>query len=230
VGGGGGAAPGPCPADATFCSGFEDAGLPAGSKYEPDYQAANWMMFLALDTTVVRTGAQSLLAKAPSSDGYDYRTLSVPAPGPVFWARLYMRSDVDFGQLGHNSFFSAVIGDGNPNNDQMEVSEQDCQVLLNHKDTLSFSGDAQSASCGACPCPHGGTVLAHDTWHCVEAFFDGTNGVVKVYANGQMIIDEEAAPKIAYARVNFGYEQFHGPARRIWYDDVVVAAGRIGCN
>jgi len=67
-----------------------------------------------------------------------------------------------------------------------------------------------------CPCPHGGTVLVHDTWHCVEAFFDGTNGVVKVYANGQMIIDEEAAPRIAYARVNFGYEQFHGPARRIW--------------
>jgi hypothetical protein len=179
---------------------------------------------------MARTGAQSLQVKAPTGDGYDYRTLSVPAPGPVFWARVYMRSDVDFGQAGHNSFFSAIVGDGNPNNEQMEISEQDCQLVLNHRDTLSFSGDPSSGSCGTCPCPHGGTVLAKDAWHCVEAFFDGTNGVVKVYANGQMVIDEEAAPRLAYARVNFGYQQYHGPARTIWYDDVAVAAGRIGCN
>jgi hypothetical protein len=220
---------GACPPDATFCSSFEDAGLPAGSMFQPAYQASMWMMFMTLDKTMYNSGKQSLEITKPTSEGYYYETLSVPTPSPVFWVRVYMQSDVDFGQLGHNSFFSAVAGNGDPNNDQMEVSEQDCQVLLNHKDTLSFSGDSTSGSCGMCPCPHGGTVLPANMWHCVETFFDGTNGVVKVYANGQMIIDEEHAPKIAYGSLNFGYEQYHGPERTMWFDDVVVAPGRIGC-
>ena len=116
-----------------------------------------------------------------------------------------------------------MVGDGDPNKDSMEVAEQYCQVVLNHSDVVVTSNNSPM-TCGS-----GGSLLPKNQWHCMEAFFDGPNGVVRVYANNMQIIDKTGWPALTYGAFNFGYEGFHGPARNIWYDDVAVAATRIGC-
>jgi hypothetical protein len=221
---------GACPANATFCSGFEDSGLPSGAKYEPDYQKADWAMYMAIDTTQKHAGKSSLLVKAATGSGYSPRLLSVAVPGSTFWVRAYMRSDVDIGQAEHNAFMEAMVSKsgasdpGDPNLDSMEIAEQYCQVVLNHSDEVVTSNNSGMA-CGTT-----GALLPKDTWHCVEAFFDGPNGAVQVYANGAKIIDKSGWTKLSYGAFSFGFEQFHGPSRNMWYDDVAVAAARIGCE
>jgi hypothetical protein len=219
-----GSGSGSCPSNVTFCTGFEEAGIPAGAAYQPTYQAAQWADFIALDTTVVNSGSQSLQIKPTGSSGYSYRMLSVPAPATSYWVRLYVRSDVDLGQAEHNAFFGASTGNGDQNmGSLMEVAEQYCQVVMNLRDdvVLSIGG---TAACGS-----GGKLLAKDTWHCMEAFFDGPNGAVQVYANDMPIIDKTAWTTLEYQSFVFGFISFHGPSRTMWYDDVAISAERIGC-
>lgn len=214
---------GECPQDATFCSGFEEAGIPAGATYRPSYMANDWAKYMAIDSAVTHAGSQSLQVK-PGGSGYDWRMLSVPAPGPTFWVRLYVRSDADIGQAEHNAYFQAMTGDGDPNvGDNMEVAEQYCQIVLNLHDAVVLSKGGQTM------CGSGGIKLPKDTWHCMEAYFDGTKGDVQVYANGEQIIDKAGWTQLAYKTFSFGFLSFHGPARTMWYDDVAVASERIGC-
>jgi hypothetical protein len=120
-----------------------------------------------------------------------------------------------------------MTGDGEPNaGDNMEVSEQYCQVVLNlHDEVVLTTGGA--TMCGSSAMP-----LAKDAWHCMEAFFDGATGAVQVYADGKTLIDKTAwaKAKLAYKTFSFGYLGFHGPARTLWYDDVAVGPQRIGCS
>lgn len=219
---GAGTPSGACPPSATFCSDFEAAGLPAGATYRPSYQAADALNNMEIDASTFHAGAHSLHVK-PGGGGYDWRMLSVPAPGPKFWARLYVRSSVEIGQAEHNAFFQAMTGDGDPNaGDNVEVAEQFCQILLNLHDALVLQEGATSM-CGS------GTKLPANTWHCMEAYFDGTKGDVQVYANGTKIIDKTGWDKLDFKTFSFGYLGFHGPARSMWYDDVAVAPERIGC-
>ena len=109
----------PCPADATFCSGFEGAGLPQGSVFQPTYLANEALGGqVELDTAVVHSGTQSLYM--PVGANY-YRMLAVPVPGSSFWVRLYTRSNVGFGADGstHASLFlaSTFAPDGDYNGD-----------------------------------------------------------------------------------------------------------------
>ncbi|WP_437605804.1 hypothetical protein WMF20_32655 [Sorangium sp. So ce834] len=178
---------------------------------------------MEIDASIVHAGARSLHVK-PGGGGYDWRMLSVPAPGPTFWVRLYVRSSVDLGQSDHNAYFQAMTGTGEPNEgDNVEVAEQYCQIVLNlHDDVvLPMGGDFR--------CGSGGASLPKDQWHCMEAYFDGTKGDVQIYANGTKIIDKTGWKKLDFKTFSFGYLGFHGPARSMWYDDVAVAPERIGC-
>lgn len=222
--GGGGSGPGAgCPASALFCSDFEGAGIPAGAAYMPSYQAAMWADFMSLDTTQKKNGAQSLMVKPTGSSGYSFRMLAVPAAAS-FWVRLYVRSDEDLGQSEHNAFFGASTGSGDQNEgDLMEVAEQYCQVVMNlHDDVVVSVG-------GTMACGSGGKLLAKDTWHCMEAFFDGPNGKVQVWSDNDPVIDKTGWTTLTYQSFAFGFLGFHGPSRTMWYDDVVVAPARVGC-
>ncbi len=213
-----------CPSTASFCADFEGTGLPAGSSYQPTYQAAQWADFVAIDDTVAHGGSHSFMVKPTGLDGYSYRLLSVPAPAPSFWVRLYVRSDVDLGQSEHNAFFGATTGTGDQNSgDLMEVAEQYCQVVMNlHDDVVTSIG-------GTMACGSGGVLLAKDTWHCAEAFFDGPNGHIQVFSDGTPVIDKSGWTALTYQTFVFGFLEFHGPSRTMWYDDVAVATERIGC-
>jgi hypothetical protein len=218
---GGASTPGACPADAWFCTGFEQAGLPAGATYQPAYKATEWMTHMAIQSSVVSSGSQALEV---INTGEYWAMLSVPVSSPTFWSRLYVRSDQDMGQTEHNAFFMAMTGNGDQNGgDNVEIAEQYCQVVLNlHDNVVTTIGGMQACGTGIPP-------LAKDTWHCMEAYFDGPNGNVQVYADGKQIIDKSNWTQLSFQTFSFGYVNYHGPQRTMYYDDVAVGPTRIGC-
>jgi hypothetical protein len=211
-----------CPADATFCSGFEGNGLPAGAAWEPAYEQFQIGNQANLDTSVVRSGNQSI--SVASNGGYSYRMLTVPVPGPRFWVRLYMQSSSTFGDNSHDTpFLASALPVGEYNGDTAaEFSEQGNQVLLNRNDQL-YSANGPGFPQG------NGPTLAAGTWHCMEALFDGGSGDVEIYANGDLLINAPGYNQVSYQTFRFGYLSFND-ARTLWYDDVVVAPNRVGCN
>jgi len=68
-------------------------------------------------------------------------------------------------------------------------------------------------------------------WHCIEISFDGQGREQQLFINGMQQIDAKDYPASVSAIKNFkfGFNQLHGPARKVFYDDVVVAPTRIQC-
>jgi hypothetical protein len=223
AGGGGSAGPGACPPGAIFCTDFEIAsGPPAGSTVQAPDEGSVFGTYLSLDAAQHVSGAKALKVTSPGA--FNYRMLGVAVPA-TFWVRLHMRSDQDIGLADHNAFLVAMT---NPNyhnsTTSIEFSEQYGCLQLNEHDTTYPAADASGKSCGGPP-------LAKNTWHCVEAMFDGANGNVQIFTNGTKIVDA-----ISWARARgtlntfeFGFAAYHGPGRSVWYDDVAIATTRVGC-
>jgi hypothetical protein len=204
-----------CPQGATFCSGFEDAALPAGTKFHAVGPSA--MNAYGFDTAQPFAGKQSLSIPMYSG-GFYYRALAVPVPGQNFWVRLYVRVSREFGDDGHDSLFGPSTGnlDADVNNEALvEFSEQFGEVLLNTDDQL-FN-------------PEGASKLAADMWHCIEAHYDGASGDVQIFADGKEVIRATGYAKHSFQSFRLGYMQYHD-ARSVWYDDVVVAPARVNCK
>jgi hypothetical protein len=173
-----------------------------------------------LDTTGPYAGTKSFKANSPGA--FHYRMLGVTVP-QTFWVRVHIKSDQNIGQDGHNSFMQAMT-DPNYHNSthSVEISEQFGCIILNDHDTLFPTGTTCTAN----------TALAKNTWHCMEAMFDGATGNVQVYADGTQIIDATAwaNAKAAFNTFEFGYANYHDPAASVWYDDVAIGTSRLGCN
>ena len=179
--------------------------------------------YLSLDTSQHFQGKQSL--KVTSTGPFNFRMLSVTVP-TTFWARLYMRSDVDFGQDGHNAFFVAMTAlKYSESKTSVEFSEQFGCVQLNEHDSNYPAADSTGKACG-------GPALPKNTWHCMEAMFDGASGNVQIYANGNKIVDAVNWTRAhgSFTNFEFGYAAYHDPARSVWYDDVAVGPTRLGCE
>jgi hypothetical protein len=231
AGGAGGAAgsggPPACPSGALFCSGFEDATLPAGATYLSSNDNNDWTLGTQLDKTVFNAGAQSLEILEISS--YAQREVVVPA-AQNFWFRAYLRTDVAIGgPMGkdHNLFFEAAWQGGDKG---VEIVEEDCMLGMNIEDTRYGSNGIKNQP--GCPSGGGGTQLAADTWHCIEGHFDGVAGNAEIFVGGTqvMALTGEAGAKRNYTTLRFGYRHYHERQRLVWYDDVATAAARIGCQ
>ncbi len=89
----GGTASSACPADATFCSGFEDSALPTGAVYKANAAPGEWTQDFAVDSTVFHSGKSALRVKSSDEAGVSssaYRMLAVPTPatrvlGPLLY-------------------------------------------------------------------------------------------------------------------------------------------------
>jgi hypothetical protein len=173
-----------------------------------------------LDTTGPYAGTKSFKVNSPGA--FHFRMLGVTVP-QTFWIRVHIKSDQDIGQDGHNAFIQAMT-DPNYHNSthSVEISEQFGCIILNDHDALFPTGNTCTVN----------TALAKNTWHCMEAFFDGATGNVQVYANGTQIINATAwaNAKAAFNTVEFGYANYHDPAANVWYDDVAIGTTRLGCN
>ena len=218
---------GGCPTNAIFCSGFEDAALPANAMYISSNDNNDPTKGLVFDKTVSHSGTQSL--KFLPLTAYAQREVSVPAAS-AFWFRAYLRTDVDIGGPAgsmHNVFFEAMWPTGDKG---VEITEEDCEVGANINDTrYGSNGTTNQPGCPtAAPL---GTTLPANTWHCIEGFFDGTQGNFQVFANGTMVINQVGivGAKPAFSTLRFGYREYHAHDRTVWYDDLVTAPTRVGC-
>jgi hypothetical protein len=219
---------GNCPAGTTFCTGFEYSGaLPGGTTYIPQEQAAAWEMYMFVDLGLKRAGAHSLLVRAATStpNPNPVRLLAVGVPGPTFWARLHVGSTLETGQAAHNIFLQAMTGIDYAGSQSVRVAERDCQLVLEQGDEVVYSHSGSAASCT----DRSGLRLDENVWHCVEAFFDGPNGEVEVFADGVSLARKTGWPALSFDRFAFGFVEEGGPARNTWYDDVAVSARRLGC-
>jgi hypothetical protein len=209
----------PCPAGATFCSGFESDTLPAGSSFQSNPPGQP-----QFDTAVKHSGNRSVLFAA-TGGGFNVREIIAPIPGQSFWVRLFIQTSDIFGDNNHDSLFvasTALPTEDNNAEDGPEFSEQGNQVLLNANDALR-NANGPGFPQGA------GPQLAADTWHCIEAHYDGGTGDVQIFNNGDPLIDAPGFARLTYETFRFGYIGFN-TARDVWFDDVVVSANRVNCQ
>ena len=78
-------------------------------------------------------------------------------------------------------------------------------------------------------------IVAANTWHCVEIFFDGAGRVQQLFVNGTQLINATSYPSRAAWTFSVLQVRLRPAARprraQIWYDDVAVAPTRVGgCN
>lgn len=210
----------PCPADATFCSGFEGAALPNGTNFVIGGDSSFPSQF-AIDTTQAHSGSQSFAIPGPSP-GFSYRVLTIPAPGQDFWARLYVRVGSEFGDGNHDALFGAsnanLTADHN-NETVIELSEQFGYMLLNTDDCAL-----------ACNTPDPQLTLPPNQWHCLEAHYDGNTGHVEIFLEGSPFIDAtNPTHQFTFQTFRLGYMRFN-TERSVWYDDVILSRSRVGCD
>lgn len=204
-----------CPAGATFCTGFEGSAFPDGTQWHMvGPPAGDGYRF---DTTEKAAGNQSLRIQATGSGGFLYRALAMPIPGNDFWVRLHMRLGTPLGDNSHDSVFGASSGNlaADVNGEALiELSEQFEQVLLNTDDAL-FTPMTKSK-------------IAANTWHCIEAHYDGGNGTVEIWVNGEQLINAPGYQALSLQSFRIGYMRYNDD-RDVWFDDVIIGPTRIAC-
>jgi len=226
--GGGGSGSSDCPSGAYFCSGFEDATLPSALVYKVNAAPGDWSRDFALDTSVHHNGKASLRVKSSSesgTSGSSYKMLAVPSAN-TFWARFYMQSEMDIGGLEHNAFAEAS-GSDDPNDGVSCEFAEDVGIAFNTKDDDRWpTGYGRTMSGGTMPYS-----LAKNAWHCVEISYDGAGKVQQLFADGMQLINAMNYPSgsSTFMVFKFGFMEFHGPPRKIWYDDIVVSPTRTPC-
>lgn len=219
-----------CPVDATFCSGFEENALPTGAVYKFNAAPGDWSRDFEVDTTLFRGGKSSLRVKAGSADtgaSGAYQMLAVPAPMDTFWVRLYIQqTELDIGESDHNVFGGAASTD-EPNSPGMIEFAEDVGVAFNTSDDVRWPSGYGRIN--GTPMPF---KLPKGMWHCIEINYDGATRAQKLFVNGMLQIDASNYPATVTSPIKifkFGFNKLHGPARKVWFDDVAVGPTRAGC-
>jgi hypothetical protein len=223
AGGGGG-----CPSDATFCSGFETTGLPTGAVYNANAAPGDWSRDFAVDTAQHHSGSSSLRVKVGESGNTgQYQMLAVPATPTAFWARFWIMSSIALGSTEHDAFAAASVGSG-PNDLMIEFAEDD-GIAFNTKDQDCFPTVGCTGQHPTTP-----YTIPGGTWQCIEISYDISTQTQQLYLNGSLLINAPNYPGSSVATstpyFKFGYDAYHSVQRQLWYDDVVVAPTRIGCQ
>jgi hypothetical protein len=233
-GGGGGVL---CPADATFCSGFEDNALPTGAVYKSNGAPGDpWTRDFEVDTTLFHGGKSSLRVKSGSADtgiSGAYQMLAVPAPMATFWVRLYIQQtefDIGMNDKGgpgeHNVYGGAAADDTTNPSGTIEFAE-DIGLAFNTSDDVR-----RPPGFGYGNGTPTGFAVPKGMWHCIEINYDSATRAQKLYVNGTLQIDATDYPKTVANPVKifkFGFNSLHGPKRKVWFDDVAVGPTRAGC-
>jgi hypothetical protein len=224
--GSGGMSAEPCPANATFCSDFEDTTLPEGAVFKLNGDPATpWTAYFEVDSTLKNSGNSSLRVKSISEASGAYKMLAVPTGGSQFWVRMYMRSDVDLGVNDHNAL-ALASGSDDPNAGSSVEFAEDVGLSFNASDSVRWPEGYGRLTNGTNPFS-----LPKDVWYCIELSFDGAGRAQALFIDGVQTIQatEYPASAINFAVFKFGYNALHGTERQIWYDDVAVAPTRINC-
>ena len=228
---------------AVFCDGFENqtSSVPSGrwSVYNLDCSGSGTA---AIDSTTAHTGTRS--AKVVGVDGYCNHvflrdTGDMALAGPVWDVRFYVMHTTPL-PTGHVTF--VAMNDTSEGNTDLRFGGQDGALMWNRQaddQTLpdqSPAGVAQSAA------------LPVNTWNCVEFQVNGSTGAITTWLNGteiaglsengtavanvsdQWLAGAGASWRPSLTDLKFGWESYGGGGNdTLWFDDIALGAGRIGC-
>ena len=226
-----------------FCDGFENQtnSVPSGrwSVYNLDCSGSGTA---AIDSTTAHAGAKS--AKVVGVDGYCNHVFIRDAAdmglaGPVWDVRFYVKHTTAL-PTGHVTF--VAMNDASEGNTDLRFGGQDGALMWNRQEddqTLpdqSPTGVAQS------------TALPINTWNCVELQVNGSTGAITTWLNGSQIagvsengtavanISDQwlsgngASWRPRLTDLKLGWESYGGGGNdTLWFDDVALSSGRIGC-
>lgn len=230
-------------ADLPLCDDFE--GLAPGAPPDP----ARWTISspncsgagtLAIDTAVAHSGAASV--RVDGGGGYcDHvfiaHSAALAGLGPRVYGRVFVRLEAALGQ-GHVTFMT--LKDSADGDKDLRMGGQSEIFMWNRESddatlpALSPAGIAQSTA----PTP--------GAWTCVEFAIDGSLGELTTWVDGLEIaglrVDAEPTPDIdqpwhgkpgwkpALTDFKLGWESYAGQTMTLYFDDVALAADRIGCD
>jgi polysaccharide lyase-like protein len=236
---GGTASAGQCPSDAIFCADFENGAIPSAATFYPAYQRAMSASYMTVDGTMGANGSTHALKVTPGSNFS--QMLGVPTGVSTFWTRMYIQTAVDTSLVtGHDTFVAAIddtasggmlASAGDPNNgEHIRIGEHECQLEINRKsDDKEILSDAVGGNSNyTCA---GGVSFTHGVWYCLEIFYDGPNSTVQVYVDNNEVsgLNVTNWGPYNYDLFTFGFENYGGTSRDVWYDDVAIAKHQIGC-
>ena len=233
----------PCSA-LPLCDDFESAppgGPPSSllwSMATPDCSGAGT---LAIDDAVAHSGKHSV--RIDGGGGYcDHVFFAnasvVPALGSEVYVRLFVRLGDPLG-AGHVSFLA--MKDAADQSHDLRMGGQDAVLVYNRQSddatlpVLSPTGVGESV------------VLAADQWTCLEFRVDEVAGTIDTWVDGSeiagLVENGTAVPDVStqwlsraggwkpqLADLRLGWESYSGQTMTLWFDDVALAAQRIGCG
>lgn len=228
--------------DFPLCDDFES--VMAGDP--PD--AARWQVVspncsgtgkITVDDSQAHSGTNSL--RVDGMGGYcnhvfAMHSAAVATLGNAFYGRFYVRPNAAQGD-GHTTFMT--MHDSVENKD-LRMGGQSKILMWNRE-----SDDATLPSLS----PTGigmSVVLPANEWRCVEFHVDGAAGTIQTWVNGAevtgLVVDGAPTPDVDQAWINqkpnwkpmlkdfkLGWEDYAGQNMTLWFDDVALAATRIGC-
>ncbi len=227
-----------------LCEGFESApngGPPNAALWSISQPDCTGSGTLAVDDSEAHTGKQSL--KVNGGGGYcDHIFIAnasvVGALGPQIYTRLFVRLGAPLG-AGHVSFLA--MKDSADMGGDLRMGGQDMVLMYNRQSddatlpVMSPTGTGESVAPAA------------DAWTCIESHVDETAGTIDTWVDGKEVAglvengtpvpdvstqwlspDGGWKPKLADFRI--GWESYSGQTMTLWFDDVALAAQRIGCG
>ncbi len=195
---------------------------------------------LAVDDTQAHSGKHSV--RVDGGAGYcDHiffaNSSAISSIGAQIYARLFLRLDAPLGQ-GHVTFLA--MKDTADKGDDVRMGGQDAVLMYNRQSddatlpVLSPTGVGDSIA----PSPQ--------KWVCIELHFDEGAGTIDTWVNGQeiagLVENGTAVPDIStqwlsragwkpsLSDFRLGWESYSGQTMTLWFDDVALAATRIGCG
>ena len=228
-------------ADLPLCDDFESAaadGPPSAAKWKVGAPNGMGTGTLAVDGTQAHSGTKSV--RVIGKDNYNnhiffYNETAVAGIGKLVFGRMFVR----FGQAladGHATFMTmkdTVDMKDLRMGGQMKILMYNRELNDATLPELSPMGIAKSLS----PMPN--------TWICLEFKIDGNTGEIQTWADGNEILGLHAdgTPtqdidgqwvsgkyKPSLSDIKFGWESYGGGDMTLWFDDVALAAQRIGCK
>jgi hypothetical protein len=244
AGGGGGSSAATCDG-LPLCDGFEDA--PAGGPPSAEVWAvtspncSSMGSSITVDEGQARSGKKSV--KVTAGGNYcDHIFIahdkSIASIGPVVYGRFFVRLEAALGD-GHTTFMT--MKDSADGGKDLRMGGQSKILMWNRESddatlpSLSPAGIAMSVMPSA------------TTWACVEFMADQTNGFLMTWVDGSEVnglhIDGMPTPDVDQQWLNqkpgwkpsivdfkLGWEGYAGQGMTLWFDDVALAAQRIGCG
>lgn len=230
-------------AGAVFCDGFEDqaGSVPSGrwSVYSRDCAGSGTT---AVDASAAHSGSRSV--EVEGVDGYCNHvfirdTADMGQAGPVWDVRFWVMHTTPL-PTGHVTF--VAMNDANAGNTDLRFGGQDGALMWNRQSDDQTLPDQSPAGVAQ------STALPVGTWNCVEFQVNGSSGAITTWINGVQVagLSENGTPvsnvsdqwlagsgaswRPSLTDLKLGWESYGGGGNdTLWFDDVALSTGRIGC-